>query len=71
MNAYMKTMNNNEDIHKLKIQNEQLIEWLQDTCPSSYVLDCHMVDDLDEIQSLFMVEEELELPLDNDYMKHI
>ena len=29
--------NNNEDIHKLKIQNEQLLERLQDTCSSSYV----------------------------------
>ena len=36
-------LNNNEDIHKLKIQNEQLIERLQDTCSSSYVSDCHMV----------------------------
>ena len=26
--------NNNEDIHKLKIQNEQLLERLQDTCCS-------------------------------------
>ena len=31
--------NNNEDIHKLKIQNEQLLERLQDTCSSSYVSD--------------------------------
>ena len=37
-------MNNNEDIHQLTIQNEQLLERLQDTCSSSYVSDCHMVD---------------------------
>ena len=30
-------LNNNEDIYKLKIQNEQLLERLQDTCSSSYV----------------------------------
>ena len=41
-------LNNNEDIHKLKIQNEQLLERLKDTCPSSYVLDCHMVDCLED-----------------------
>ena len=29
---------NNEYIHKLKIQNEQLLERLQDTCSSSYGL---------------------------------
>ena len=28
-------LNNNEDIHKLKIQNEQLLKRLQDTCSSS------------------------------------
>ena len=28
-------LNNNEDIHKLKIQNEQLLERFQDTCSSS------------------------------------
>ena len=33
-------LNNNEDNHKLTIQNEQL----QDTCFSSYVSDCQMVD---------------------------
>ena len=86
-------LNNNEDIHKLKVQNEQLLEMLQDTCSSSYVSDCHMGDfledshdimdhekhgkfqvlidvfeyDLDESQSLVVVEEELELPLDNGY----
>ena len=38
--AYLK---NNEDNHKLTIQNEQLLEKLQDTCFSSYVLDCQMV----------------------------
>ena len=37
-------LNNNEDIHKLKTQNEQLPKRLQDTCSSSYVSDCHMVD---------------------------
>ena len=36
-------LNNNEDIHKLKIQNEQLLERLQDTCSSSYVSNCNMV----------------------------
>ena len=36
-------LNNNEDIHKLKIQNEQLLERLQDTCYSSYVSYFHMV----------------------------
>ena len=41
-------MNNNEYIHKLKIQNEQLLERFQDTCSSSYVLDCHMVDCLED-----------------------
>ena len=39
--AYLK---NSEDIYKLKIQNEQLLERLQDTCSSSHVLDCKMVD---------------------------
>ena len=38
--AYLK---NNEDNHKLAIQNEQLLEKLQDTCFSSYVPDCQMV----------------------------
>ena len=28
-------LNNNEDIHKLKILNEQLLGRLRDTCPSS------------------------------------
>ena len=37
-------LNNNEDIHNLQIQNEQLLERLQDTCSSSHVSDCHMVD---------------------------
>ena len=41
-------LNNNEDIHKLKTQNEQLFKKLQDTCSSSYVLDCHMVDCLED-----------------------
>ena len=45
MNIYM---NNNEDIHKLKIQNEQLLERLRDACSSSYVSDCHMVDCLED-----------------------
>ena len=82
-------MNNNEDIQKLKIQNEQLLERLQDTCSSSYVSGFHMVDCLedshdmkdhgrhgklqvidvfeyyiDESQSLVVVEQELELPLE-------
>ena len=83
-------LNNNEDIHQLTIQNEQLLERLQYTCSSSYVSDFNMVDyledshdmrehekhgklkvlglfeyDLDEIQSLVVVEEELELPLED------
>ena len=85
-------LNNNEDIHNLKTQNEKLFKRLQDTCSSSYVSDCHMVDCLedshdmmdhekheklkvldvfeyylDEIQSLVVVKEELELPLANGY----
>ena len=43
--AYLK---NNEDNHKLIIQNEQLFKKLQDTCFSSYVLDCQMVDCLED-----------------------
>ena len=43
--AYLK---NNEDNHKLTIQNEQLIEKLQDTHFSSYVSDCQMVDCLED-----------------------
>ena len=38
--AYLK---NNEDIHNLTIQNEQLLKKLQDTCFSSYVSYCQMV----------------------------
>ena len=30
-------LNNNEDIHYLKIQNEKLLQRLQDTCSSSHV----------------------------------
>ena len=41
-------LNNNEDIYKLKIQYEQLLERLQDKCSSSYVSDCHMVDCLED-----------------------
>ena len=41
-------LNNNEDIHKHKIQNEQLLNRLQDTCSSSYVSDCHMVNCLED-----------------------
>ena len=47
--SYLK---NNDDIHKLKIQNEQLLERLQDTCSSSYVSDCHMVDCLEDSQDM-------------------
>ena len=43
--SYLK---NNEYIHKLKVQNEQLLERLQDTCSSSYVSNCHMVDFLED-----------------------
>ena len=85
-------LNNNEDIHKLKTQNEEILKRLQYTCSSSFVSDCHMVDcledshnmrdhekhrklqvldvfedELDESQSLVVVEEELELPLENGY----
>ena len=38
--AYLK---NNEDNHKVTIQNEQLLEKLHDTCFSSHVSDCQMV----------------------------
>ena len=31
-------LNNNEDIHKLTVQNEKLLESLQDTCSFSYIL---------------------------------
>ena len=41
-------LNNNEYIHKLKIQNDQLLGRLQDTCSSSYISDCHMVDCLED-----------------------
>ena len=41
-------MKNNEVIDKLTIQNEQLLKKLQDTCFSSYVLYCQMVDCLEE-----------------------
>ena len=43
--SYLK---NNEDIHKLKIQNEQLLERLQETFSSSYVSNCHMVECLED-----------------------
>ena len=39
---------NNEDNHKLTIQNEQLLEKLQETCFSSYVSDRQMVDCLED-----------------------
>ena len=41
-------LNNNEDIHQLKIQNEQLLERLQDTYSSSHVSDCHIEDCLED-----------------------
>ena len=41
-------LENNEDNIKLEIQNEQLLEKLQDTCFSSYVLDCQKVDCLED-----------------------
>ena len=37
-------MKNNEFIHNLTIQNEQLLEKLEDTCFSSDVSDCQMLD---------------------------
>ena len=45
-------MKNTEDIHKLKIQNEQLLDRLQDTCSSSYVSNCHMVDCLEDSRDM-------------------
>ena len=85
-------MTNNEDNHKLTVQNEKLLEKLQDTCFSSCVSDCQMVycledshdmvdhekcgnlnvidvfeDELEDIQTLDVVEEELELSLDKGY----
>ena len=47
--SYLK---NNEYIHNLKIQNEKLLGRLQDTCPSSYVSDCHMVDFLEDYHDM-------------------
>ena len=41
-------LKNNENIHNLKIENEQLLERLHDTCPSSYVSYFHMVDCLED-----------------------
>ena len=43
--SYLK---NNEDNNKFTIQNEQILEKLQDTCFSSYVSDCQMVDCLED-----------------------
>ena len=40
--------NNNEDIRRLKNQNEQLLKRLQDTCSSSYVSYYHIVDCLED-----------------------
>ena len=85
-------LKNNEDSHKLRIQNEKLLENFQDTCFSSYVSNCQMVEcledshdmvdhekcgnlnvidvfdeELEEIQTLDVVEEELELSLDEGY----
>ena len=72
-------LNNNEKIHKLKIQNEQLLERLQDTCFSSYVSDCQMVDCLEDshamvdhekcgnLNVLDAFEDEFELSLDEGY----
>ena len=35
-------LNNNEDVHNLKVQNKKLLYRLQDnSCSPSYVLDCH------------------------------
>ena len=65
-------LNNNEDNHKLTIQNEQLLEKLQDTCFSSYVSDCQMVDCLENshdmvdhekcvnLKVIYVFEDELE-----------
>ena len=41
-------LNNNEHIHKLKNQNEQLLERFQDACFSSHVSYCHMEDCLED-----------------------
>ena len=45
-------LNNNEDIHKLKIKKDKLLERFQDTCSSSYVSDCHMVDYLEDYHGM-------------------
>ena len=45
-------LNNNDDNHNLTIQNEQLLEKLQYTCFFSYVLDCQMVDCLEDSQDM-------------------
>ena len=45
-------MKNNEVIHKLTIQNEQILEKLPDTCFSSYVSDCQMVDCLEDYHDM-------------------
>ena len=49
---YEEYLNNNEDTHNLKIQNEQLLERFQDTFSSSYVLDCHIVDCLEDYHDM-------------------
>ena len=49
-------LNNNVDIHYLKTQNEQLLKTLQDTCSSSYVSDCHMVDCLEDSHDMMDLE---------------
>ena len=41
-------LNYNEDIHNVKTQNEQLLKKFQDTCSSSYVSNCNMVDWLED-----------------------
>ena len=51
--AYLK---NNEDNHKLTIQNEKILEKLQGTCFSSNVSDCQMVDCLEDSHDMVDLE---------------
>ena len=49
-------LNNNEDIHRLKNKNEQLLKRLQETFSSSYVSYCHMVDFLEDSHDMMYHE---------------
>ena len=50
-------LKNNEFIDKHTIQNEQLLEKLQDTCFSSYVSNCQMVDCLEDSHDMVDLED--------------